>query len=160
MAADGAKAVDTIFPQPIPEHPVTSPAATTEHLKSPYKISAKIPNAKQPQRTTITTFTTPKESQCNPIFESTKSPNLLPAIQSLDWSANGDSYRQRLEALKHEVGTNWLTVLGDESWDTSQKDINSHTVVGSEYSPVGPLRPSLIARTSSQAIATGGRTVG
>ncbi|EDN08332.1 leucine rich repeat domain-containing protein [Histoplasma capsulatum] len=160
MAADGAKAVNTVFPQPIPEHPVTNPASTTEQLKSPYKISAKIPNAKQPQRTTITTFTTPKESQCNPIFESTKRPNLLPAIQSLDWSANGDSYRQRLEALKHEVGTNWLTVLGDESWDTSQNDINSHTVVGSEYSPVGPLRPSLIPRTSSQAIATGGRTVG
>ncbi|PGH33490.1 hypothetical protein GX50_03725 [[Emmonsia] crescens] len=162
MAAGGgaAETISPVFQQPIPEHPVTKPAPMTEQPPSSSRIFSRIPDPKLPEKTTITTVTNPKESQSSPVFESTKNPHLLPAIQSLDWSANGDSYRQRLEALKQEVGTNWLTVLGDETWDTSQKDMSAHTGDGSEYDPVGPLRPALIARTSSQAIATGGRSLG
>ncbi|OJD18909.1 hypothetical protein AJ78_01095 [Emergomyces pasteurianus Ep9510] len=160
IMADGAETIGPILQLPIPEHPVTKPAAMAEQTANSSKISSRIPDTKQLQNTAVTTITNPKASQSNLVFESTKSPHLVPAIQSLDWSANGDSYRQRLEALKQEVGNNWLTVLGDETWDTPQKDISSHTSGGSEYDPVGPLRPALMARTSSQVIATGGRTLG
>ncbi|EQL29746.1 hypothetical protein BDFG_07684 [Blastomyces dermatitidis ATCC 26199] len=160
MVTGGVETVGSVFQQPILEHPATNPAATAEQSQSSNRIYSRISDPKPLQKTTIATITPPKESQSSPAFESAKNPHLLPAVQNLDWSANGDSYRQRLEALKQEVGTNWLTVLGDESWDTSQKNINSHTGGGTEYDPVGSLRPALIARTSSQAIATGGRMLG
>ncbi|OAX83654.1 hypothetical protein ACJ72_01985 [Emergomyces africanus] len=161
VVAGVAETTSSVLQQPIPEHPVTKPADIMEQPPTNLnKIPSTIPDTKPPQNTTVTTVTNPKESQGSLVFESPKSPHLLPTIPNFDWSANGDSYRQRLETLKQEVGNNWLTVLGDETWDTPQKGISSHTSGGSEYDPVGPLRPALIARTSSQVIATGGRTLG
>ncbi|RPB21673.1 hypothetical protein L211DRAFT_790211 [Terfezia boudieri ATCC MYA-4762] len=35
----------------------------------------------------------------------------------LDWELRGDEFRKRVEALKSEVGSGWLTVLSEEGWD-------------------------------------------
>ena len=80
---------------------------------------------------------------------------LIPTIEGHDWDAGGDIYRQRLEALKQEVGANWLTVLGDDAWD---KD--SGRVEVPEFDPAGAIRSSAIPRSNSQVIATGGRSLG
>ncbi|PGH14228.1 hypothetical protein AJ79_03203 [Helicocarpus griseus UAMH5409] len=154
-AAGGAETISPVFQQPIPEHPVIKPAPITEQPPT----TSRVPELEPLQTTPTGVGTNPKESQKNIMVDSPKGSHLLPAIQGLDWGTNGDSYRQRLEALKQEVGTNWLTVLGDETWDNSQKNFTTHTS-SPEYSPVGPLRPTVIARTSSQVIATGGRTLG
>lgn len=94
--------------------------------------------------------------QPNTALDNTK--HLLPAIEDTDWDTGGDVYRQRLEALKREVGTNWLTALGDETWIQKQKDLGLPKS-GSDFHAVGPIRPPAVARTSSQAIATGGHTL-
>ncbi|KAK2761435.1 hypothetical protein FQN53_007741 [Emmonsiellopsis sp. PD_33] len=145
--AGGAETISPVFQQPIPEHPVTRPLPPAEQLPN------KIPDT-EPLHTTKPMHK-PKEPQKSPDVDLPKGAHLLPAIQGLDWNANGDTYRQRLEALKQEVGSNWLTVLGDETWDSSQKDIGMHPGA-SDYT----LRPALIPRTSSQVIVTGGRTLG
>ncbi|ODH50929.1 hypothetical protein GX48_02889 [Paracoccidioides brasiliensis] len=155
-AADRAETISPVFQQVVTGDLATSPASMAEQPLS----SSRLREPEAQQATTATTVPRPKESQKSPGFDPTKSSNLLPAIQGFDWSANGDSYRQRLEALKQEVGTNWLTVLGDGPWDDAQKDMVVHAGGSSEYASAGPLRPALIPRSSSQVIATGGRTLG
>ncbi|KAK2821857.1 hypothetical protein FQN49_007604 [Arthroderma sp. PD_2] len=94
-------------------------------------------------------------------IDPSKSRTLLPAIDGIDWDVSGDIYRQRLEALKHEVGTNWLTVLGDDNWANSTKNINLHSPATDFHPTTGPIRPPPpMARTSSQIIVTGGRALG
>lgn len=80
---------------------------------------------------------------------------LIPAIERHDWDAGGDVYRQRLEALKQEVGANWLTVLGDDSWDKNSRGIDVL-----EFDPAGTIRSTTLPRSNSQVIATGGRSLG
>lgn len=99
-------------------------------------------------------FESPKALEKN----DSKNKNLLPAIEGIDWNGGGDIYRQRLEALKHEVGTNWLTVLGDEAWANKQSNLGMHT--STDFHPAVPIRPPPASRTSSQVVATGGRTLG
>lgn len=94
-----------------------------------------------------------------PTVDPAKTDRLLPAIEDPDWNVGGDIYRQRLEALKNEVGANWLSVLGDEVWDGNQKDIRIHSG-GPDLNPSVTVSPPPITRTSSQVIATGGRTIG
>ncbi|WEW58283.1 hypothetical protein PRK78_003751 [Emydomyces testavorans] len=85
--------------------------------------------------------------------------HLLPAIEGVDWDSSGDIYRQRLEALKQEVGTNWLTALDGETWNSKQNAMQFHHSNGSDLHPVGPIQPP-VTRSSSQVITTGGRTLG
>ena len=80
---------------------------------------------------------------------------LIPAIERHDWDAGGDVYRQRLEALKQEVGANWLTVLGDDCWDKNSRGIDVP-----EFDPAGTIRSTTLPRSNSQVIATGGRSLG
>jgi hypothetical protein len=81
--------------------------------------------------------------------------HLLPTIQGLDWEGDGDLYRQRLQALKHEVGSNWLTVLGDQPWDPRQRNINVHDP-GLCFGSSPTIRPDSLTRTRSQIIVSGG----
>jgi hypothetical protein len=79
-------------------------------------------------------------------LEGDRSISLLPAIQGLDWNVDGDLYRQRLQALKHEVGSSWLTVLGDTT--------------GPKFDPSPTMRPDPVTRSRSQIMVSGGRTLG
>ncbi|PGH19824.1 hypothetical protein AJ80_03740 [Polytolypa hystricis UAMH7299] len=100
----------------------------------------------------------PDQSQKSATVDPPKGSHLLPAIEGIDWGSGGDVYRQRLEALKNEVGTNWLTVLGDETWGDKQHEMGIHPGGSNFSSPT--IRPAPMSRTSSQAIVTGGRTLG
>jgi hypothetical protein len=94
-----------------------------------------------------------------PRLDTSGSSHLLPTIEGIDWNISGDDYRQRLEALKNEVGSGWLAVLGEEAWNGKQKDIGLHHP-GSDFTPPSTIRPPPVARANSQVIVTGGRTLG
>ena len=69
--------------------------------------------------------------------------SLVSEIQNLNLNVNGEAYRQKIESLKSEVGSNWLSVLSEEGW-------NQHR-----------MRPEVAAfRASSQGILSGSRTLG
>ena len=69
--------------------------------------------------------------------------SLVSEIQNLNLSVNGEAYRQKIESLKSEVGSNWLSVLSAEGW-------NQHHI-----------KPEVPAfRASSQGILSGSRTLG
>jgi len=38
-----------------------------------------------------------------------------------DWNQKGEEYRKKVEALKNEVGSSWLSVLGEEGWDSNKR---------------------------------------
>lgn len=74
-----------------------------------------------------------------------------------DWDAEGELCRQKLEALRQEVGSGWLTVLGDHTWDNTPRDISIHHHAGINIDNPGRIP---LSRTSSQAIVSGARTMG
>ena len=91
----------------------------------------------------------PKDKLQN--LENTTSPTQ--AFRGLEWHVDEDGYRRKVEALKQEMGSNWLSMLGDHGWDSTQ-DGHAHT------SPtLSPAIPPLL-RPTSQAITSGGRTLG
>ena len=69
--------------------------------------------------------------------------SLVSEIQNLNLNVNGEAYLQKIESLKSEVGSNWLSVLSAEGW-------NQHHI-----------KPEVPAfRASSQGILSGSRTLG
>ena len=48
---------------------------------------------------------------------SDKGRSLVSEIQNLNLNVNGEAYRQKIESLKSEVGSNWLSVLSEEGWN-------------------------------------------
>ncbi|GAB7357688.1 hypothetical protein MBLNU459_g0359t1 [Dothideomycetes sp. NU459] len=68
-----------------------------------------------------------------------------------DISVNSELYRQKIEALKSDLGNGWLTALSDDKWN--QRSGTSER----EYSPARTIRP---ARAESRGVAVGGRTLG
>ncbi|KKA25040.1 Leucine Rich Repeat domain protein [Rasamsonia emersonii CBS 393.64] len=90
--------------------------------------------------------------------EANNNRELLPAIQDLDWNVDGNVYRQRLEALKQDVGSGWLSVLGDDAWQPKQQSIAVPCSGPGLDSPT--IRPDPITRTPNQVMVSGGRTLG
>lgn len=73
-----------------------------------------------------------------------------------EFDVTSDLYKKKIEALRQDFGTNWLSALGEEGWDA--KSIASFPSEHSGFaSPI--IRPDL-ARTPSQGIVSGGRTLG
>lgn len=92
----------------------------------------------------------------------TRSSHVPPAVvqptAGKDWALDEVLCRQQLEALRHEVGQNWITVLGDHPWDNSQNNLPGHlTPNGLDHSPIPP---ASIVRSSSHAILSGGHVLG
>ncbi|KAH8700585.1 hypothetical protein BGW36DRAFT_357241 [Talaromyces proteolyticus] len=75
----------------------------------------------------------------------------LPVIRDLDWN---DPYRQKLETLRQDVSnSNWLGVLGDETWQHKQQSISvPRTGTGFDASI---MRPTTMNRPGSQLILSG-----
>ena len=70
---------------------------------------------------------------------------------------NGEAYRQKVEALKHEMGSNWLSVLSEEGWGQHGRSESS----GPGFDHIGPIRPETSSlRSTSQGITSGTRTLG
>jgi Leucine-rich repeat (LRR) protein len=142
---------DEALTRPVINHALTDPfldtVETTRHPRNEPAISG--PSS----RTTHDAVHRPTATKKQSLSENANSRSLFPAIESVDWEVGGDLYRQRLEALKQELGPNWLKVLGDDTWDGGKRDMGVHPAV-SEYGP--PILP----RSNSQVIVTGGRTLG
>lgn len=62
-----------------------------------------------------------------------------------------DDYRAKIEALRQEFGSNWLSALGDQNWH------NSHTL---EVGRGQVLDHNSLHRPGHQVIVSGGRTLG
>ena len=70
---------------------------------------------------------------------------------------NGDLYRQKMEALKHEVGSNWLSLVGEQNWHDQRwmdKSMPRFPHPPFEHHNTLPLG------TPSQGIVGGSRTLG
>ena len=77
---------------------------------------------------------------------------------SREYDVNGEAYRKRLEALKTEMGQGWLSVLGDEGWDHNR---NMKANGGTDFKEMNNIRPPITtARSNSQVIVSGGRSLG
>lgn len=83
------------------------------------------------------------DSAGSPSDVSDKVRTLVSEIQNLNLNVNGEAYRQKIESLKSEVGSNWLSVLSEEGWN------QHHT------------KPEVSAfRVPKQSILSGSRTLG
>lgn len=71
--------------------------------------------------------------------------------RSSEQLTQADDYRAKLEALRQEFGSNWLSALGDQNWH------NSHTV---ELGRGQVLGHDSLHRPGHQVIVSGGRTLG
>lgn len=77
----------------------------------------------------------------------------LPNTDPQDWSVSGDDYRKKIEALRHEVGNGWLSVLSEEGWDSQNN--------AADFTAATGIRPSsTMARANSQQTIHTGRTLG
>lgn len=80
---------------------------------------------------------------------------LVSDLQNLN--LNGEAYRQKVEALKNEVGSNWLSVLSEEGWNDNSKA----KVSTPDYSRLDVARPEISSlQNSGQRIISGSRTLG
>lgn len=84
-----------------------------------------------------------ESANLSPPDVSDKGRSLVSEIQNLNLNVNGEAYRQKIESLKSEVGSNWLSVLSEEGWN--QRHMKSEV-------------PAF--RASSQGILSGSRTLG
>ncbi|KAL9107853.1 MAG: hypothetical protein Q9227_007271 [Pyrenula ochraceoflavens] len=76
-------------------------------------------------------------------------------LKDRDWDIGSEAYRQKLEAVKAELGNNWLSVLGNRNWDAPSNAHPAHH----PSQVTSPITPPL-HRTANHAIASGGRSIG
>lgn len=86
-----------------PETPLLPPLVLTDNRKG-YTA----PSPEKPR-----TDVTPNLDGLNPFIVRD------PQQDSQDWDASGEIYRRKIEALRDRVGNGYLSVLSEESWDTS-----------------------------------------
>ena len=83
-----------------------------------------------------------------------------PSKDSQDWKISGELYRQKLEALRTEVGNGWLSVLSEEGWE-AQKNAQAQGFSVADFNPASTIRPnSTNPRANSQQTIHSGRTLG
>ena len=108
------------------KHALDSPLPNRPEMQSPQQQRCRIPDS--------TGLSHPHVSE--------KVRSLVSEIQKLNLNVNGEAYRQKIESLKNEVGSNWLSVLTEEGW-------NQHH-----------MKPGVPAfRASSHGILSGSRTI-
>ena len=97
-------------------------------------------------------LSTPSETSSLPFELSSRGHALASEIQTL--ALNGEVYRQKIEALKDEVGINWLNVLNDHSWSEREKKYNHLLPFGHP----GVIRPNIshVTRANHGMIRTQG----
>lgn len=78
-----------------------------------------------------------------------------PTVHTVDFNVGADLYRRKLVALKQEVGANWLTVVRDRPWESTQKDISLHRTSPKLVPPPPRIQTNCLTRASNQAILNG-----
>lgn len=136
-------------PLPVGNREVPTSARATETRGNPHRV-------KSPTRERLSE---PRLSPENPVLgppESELSEETNPKPHP-SFDVSSDLYKKKIEALRHDLGNNWLSALGDEPWDSQQmldhfreSDLSN----GSMRPPPPPVR------NPSQGVVSGGRTLG
>ena len=91
-----------------------------------------------------------------PILSPSNEPDIADELQRLN--LNGETYRRKVEALKDEFGSRWLSVLSEEGWNGQGPDKPSSE---NNISHMSAGRPDISnLRMASQGIVSGNRTLG
>ncbi|PNS21522.1 hypothetical protein CAC42_1301 [Sphaceloma murrayae] len=101
----------------------------------------------------------PIETRALPPSPSHTTPDLVededsPIREPDEINMASDVYRQKIEALKNDLGSGWLTALNEDKWDQRRPAHRSH---GSDYSSVHSGRSGI---PSSKGVAVSARTLG
>ncbi|KAK3686894.1 hypothetical protein LTR37_019378 [Vermiconidia calcicola] len=129
------------------DHPST-PGDTPYHTAPTTQIQPKSP----PQRPTLdTSFTTPTPA---PKIRDDSDDDLSPA-QSPQDLGHSDIYRQKIEALKSELGPNWLTALNEDRL-AEERDKSRGFSPASRTSTIRPDNRS----NNDRSVSVSGRTLG
>lgn len=144
--------VDEATPEP---SPVTAESESNYRVSQPPEIQP-VPSKVSPETKSPGTMSPPEVPRIN------TNPILQPPVSFLgndthdlwkeaqDWNVSGEIYRQKIEALRDKVGSGYLSVLNEESWESTRP------FVSGDFSPASTIRPSPATRTSSaQAIPSG-----
>ena len=81
---------------------------------------------------------------------------LPPSSEVKNATLNGDAYRQKVEALKNEVGSTWLNVLNEDGWH----DHGKSKLDPSDYGRMDSRRELASLHNSSPRILSSSRTLG
>lgn len=133
--------------------PDPSPRTVPAHTPEPRKVQS------QPEVPRIDTSVVPRlppiqtQSYDPPVkIQNPKDPQ--------DWKVGGEMYRKKLEALRNEVGSGWLSVLSEEGWET-QKNPQATGFSAADFSPANAMRPSPnTPRANSEQTVHSGRRLG
>ena len=89
----------------------------------------------------------------DPIKPSNQARSFANDIQSSN--INGESYRQKVEALKSEVGSNWLSVLSEDGWTEHRNPSDS------DFGHINIRRPALSSlQSKGRGVVSSSRTIG
>ena len=141
-------AMTAMPPKPIDEsdEPVT-PDATLYHTAPTTQVQC----FTSPQRPTLeTAFASPTPAPR--IRSETSDDDDSPVRSPQEFDSHTDLYRQKIEALKSELGPNWLTALNDDRLN-EQRSRNRSFSPASRTSTVRPENPG-------RGVSVGGRTLG
>jgi len=125
------------------EHP---PRAERSEIPSPSPPESESRNPEQAPNNSV-------DLERRPYGGLTPSLAISDRSRSLDYANYGEDYRQKVEALRQEFGSNWISVLSDQGWDAGRDLPKNET---NSFAP--PIPP--IYRANSQAITSSGRTLG
>ncbi|KAF2399529.1 hypothetical protein EJ06DRAFT_478592 [Trichodelitschia bisporula] len=151
----GVAAEDSTYGTSVEDTPERPPKPTDQ----PNIISAQIaPPPAQPA------LLPPLETPSPPLLRTglrASSDSAAPVMQP-QFGPESESYRQKIEALRTDLGSAWLSALSDEAWDAQQR--------GNTFSPSLPLGTGVgvagvaasvpVVRAAGQGIVSGGRTLG
>ena len=73
--------------------------------------------------------------------------------RELEQDDSSDDYRRKVDALKGEFGTNWISMLSEQGWIATRDSVERGNAALISPSP-------MIVRSSSHAITSGGQTMG
>ncbi|KAJ5763567.1 hypothetical protein N7533_002248 [Penicillium manginii] len=152
FTTDGLGSSGPSMPPVLPIQQIHSPISPSIIL--PYDQQWKLDSATQSGSSSIQSPVKPGQLASS----SHAQPAFVQPAAGKDWALDEVLCRQQLEALRQEVGQNWITVLGDHPWDNSQNNLPGHlTPNGLDHSPIPP---ASIARSTSHAILSGGHILG
>ncbi|KAJ5183433.1 hypothetical protein N7492_001049 [Penicillium capsulatum] len=144
--------------------PAVATALPTQQVHAPTQLSTVPPaehqwkpdSALQSGSSSIQSPIKPSHSSNAPVHAT-----VVQSASNKDWTLDDELCRRQLEALRQEVGHSWLSVLGEHPWDRPQQDLAD---LASHLSGSGinqsSLPPPTLGRANSQAIMSGGHTLG
>ncbi|KAJ5278757.1 hypothetical protein N7478_004129 [Penicillium angulare] len=143
--------------------PTVTPTPPTQQIHAPTHTSIVLPHDQWKQGSATHSGSSSIQTPMTLRHAPSASPPLLqPTVAQTtsikDWVLDQELCRQQLEALRGDVGHNWLTtVLGENPWDTPQTGLGGHlSGPGMDHSPL----PTPTMQTSSHAILSAGHTMG